>query len=307
MRIGIVSNSDSFIPMAYTLAMQQLQVYIFLSPAKDHFVQQKVMEFVQQTKLPFAEERNADKDLYTWLQKGNYDVCFVLGYPHLIRLEKLKSCPTRLFNIHFGPLPGFKGPVPVFWQLKKGVDKIGLSIHHLSQKFDDGALVWSKTTDNLPHYNYQLANQVLSQLCVEGVFFIVRLLMNKLPIPEIPANPAQAAYQKRPGLNDVLINWETMEAPEICNLVRACNPWNKGAVSLFQQQEIKLMDATISNYELTWPEHLAPGTIIHIDQSLHILCKNNKAIQVNMLFLNDCFVPAYQCNYWGLLKETRLG
>ncbi|WP_233276769.1 formyltransferase family protein [Mucilaginibacter paludis] len=292
--------------MAYTLAMQQLQVHIFLSPAKDAFVQQKVKAFVQQTKLPFTEERNADKDLYTWLQKGNYDIGFILVYPHLIRLERLKNHPARLFNIHFGVLPGFKGPVPVFWQLKKGLDKIGLTIHHLSSKIDDGPMAWTKTTDNLPHYNYQLANQVLSQLCIEGVVFVLHLFINKLPIPEIPTNPNDTAYQKRPQLNNVLINRQTMSAIEICNLVRACNPWNKGALTWFQQQEVKLMDAQVIS-AIDSADNLQADTIINDDQSLHILCKDGKLINVNMLFLNDCFVPAYDARQWGLNKGIQFG
>ena len=303
MRIGIISNTDSFVPFVYTLAAQQLQVYIFFSPARDSFVQQKVEAFVTQFKLPFTEERNPDKDLYQWLHNGNYDVCFILGYAHLIKLDRLKGCTTPLFNIHFGPLPGFRGPVPVFWQLKNGMENVGLAIHKLSSKFDDGSLVWTKDIPNQSHYNYQTVNQVLSQACIEGVFFIVRLLLNRMPIPEAKPAIANASYQKRPTLADVSIHWEQQSAIEICNLVRACNPWNKGAITMFKGNEVKLIDAQ-------WIDspnpQATPGTIIANGQCLTIATTQGKAIAVNMLFLNDCYVPAYDAPQWGLTVGEKL-
>lgn len=304
-RIGIISNTDSFIPFTYTLATQGVAVHVFFSPSPDQFINQKVAAFVQQTQIPFTEEKNNSNHLYQWLQSGNYDVCFMLGYAHLIKLDRLKNQTTRIFNIHFGPLPNFRGPVPVFWQLKKGIEKVGLAIHELSEKFDDGPVIWAKDTPNLPHYNYQLVNDILSQLCVEGVFYIVGLLMQRMPLPHFNKASMPMAYQKRPGLNDVLINWEQMDAIEICNLVRACNPWNKGALSFFKGAEVKLIDAElVANLS----DAVQPaGTIVADGQFLHIICKNGERINVNMLFFNNAFLPAYQAKNAGLCQGEKLG
>jgi len=306
-RIGIISNSDTFIPLAYTLAAQQLQVYLFYSPSPDDFINQKVHGFAKQCPIPLEEEKNSAKDLYRWLLAGKYDACFIIGYKYLIRLEKLSGCVTPLFNVHFGPLPAFRGSVPIFWQLKQGVEKLGLAIHRLSPKFDDGPVVWAKETYNLPHYNYQLVNLLFSQLCVEGVFFVLSCMMSKMPLPEIKQTSSVAAYQKKPGLNDVLVNWQQMEATEICNLVRACNPWNKGAVSIFKGQEVKLMDATIVNSIEKVSATEAAGKIVNIGEFLHIQCKDDKILNVNMLFFQDSFIPAYQCKHLGLVKGQKLG
>lgn len=306
MRIGIITNSDLFITLAYTLAAQQLQVYIFYCPSADTLTNQKTRAFIQETRLPFTEEKNGDA-IYQWLLQGNYDACFVMGYNKLINLARLKNSATPLFNIHFGPLPGFKGPSPVFWQLKYGMNKVGLAIHRLSDKFDDGPVVWTKETDNLPQDNYISINQKLSNLCVEGVFFILSLMANKLPVPIINTKNAVSAYQKRPALNDVLINWPQMAAAEICNLVRACNPWNKGALTLFKGHEIKLMDACIMSPEYDIPEDPKAGTITRAEEFLHIYCFDGEVINVNMLFFNDCFVPAYQCKLWGFRTGEVLG
>lgn len=305
MRIGIISNTDSFIPFTYTLAAQGLQVYVFFSPAQDQFVNQKVAAFMLQTKISFTEEKNKEQDVYQWLKKGNYDICFILGYSQLIRLDRLKTCSTKLFNIHFGPLPGFRGPVPVFWQLKSGVGKVGLAIHQLSEKFDDGPVVWTKNVPDHAHYNYQSVNDVLSQLCVEGVFYILNLLMRGLPLPYVNTIGMSMAYHKRPGLNEVLINWNEMDAIEICNLIRACNPWNKGALSFFKGQEVKLMDAIVINDNVSVQSFA--GQIVSDQNCLHIYCRDDKIINVNMLFFNNAFLPVYLAKTIGIVSGERFG
>jgi methionyl-tRNA formyltransferase len=304
-RIGIISNTDSFIPFTYTLAAQGLQVHVFFSPSPDVFVNQKVAAFIQQSKIPYTEERNTTKDIYQWLQNGNYDVCFMLGYAHLIKLDRIRSQTIRIFNIHFGPLPGFRGPVPVFWQLKKGAETVGLAIHELSPKFDDGPVVWQKNTPNLPHYNYQSVNDLLGRLCVEGVFYILQLLMQRMPLPHVNTINTPMAYQKRPGLNDVLIDWGGMTAADICNLIRAGNPWNKGALTFFKGQEVKLMDAVIvADFS---DKGFSAGTIIADEQCLHIYCQDGRVLNINMLFFCDAFLPTYLGKTMGLVKGEKLG
>lgn len=306
MRIGIVSNSEAFIPLTITLLQNNFQPSVFFVPYKDEAVNQKVNAFIQQVNLSYTIEKNEQKDIYKWLTENNFDACFVLGYPRLIDVAKLKQIHTQIFNIHYGPLPTFKGPSPVFWQLKKGSETIGLSIHQLSAKFDDGALVWTKQFPNQPHYNYHIVQQVFNQACVEGVLHILRFMLSNMPVPLLQSN-LLAAYQKRPELKDVLINWKEMPATEICNLIRACNPWNKGAVTLFNNQELKLMDAKILKKNIDTEIYAPAGMITEVDECLQISCSDGCIIQVNMIYYTDCFVPAYQCKTFGLVKGKQLG
>ena len=307
--IGIVSDSDSFIPLAITLYSQQMQVSLYYVPSQEDIINQKVHAFLQQVPISLTEEKNQGRDLYQWLQKGKMDVCFIIGYRHLIHLDRLKQVYTTLFNIHFGLLPMFKGPSPVFWQLKLGCEKIGVSIHRLSTKFDEGPVVWMKETDNQKYYNYKLATQLLSQLCMEGAFFIINCLTNGLAIPNLDRSSVIPAYYKRPGLQEVAIDWKQTDADGICNLIRACNPWNKGAIALFKGQEVKLTDAVIvhedSEAETKNILSATAGTIVEDDGCLHICCKDGNIIQVNMLFFQESFIPTYYGRTFGFRKGDK--
>jgi len=298
MRIGIISNNDNFIPFAHALLGQNIPVQLYYSPSPDSFVNQKIDAFAAQFSLSVKTEKTA-ADLYSWLNAGKYDVCFMLGYPHLIDVDKTKQLPTKLYNIHSGSLPAFRGPTPVFWQLKKGMPVVGVTIHEVSKKFDDGTIVWLKEIPNLPHYNYELVNQLMGQVCTEGVFYILQLLLNKMPVPAVNRVGVKSGYQKRPTLADISINWQQMPAQEICDLIRACNPWNKGATTTSNGQELKLMDAQIVG--TADASTTLPGTIVNDNNCLHVLCCDSHVIGVNMVFLGGFYVPAYQAKVYGLV------
>jgi len=306
MRIGIISNSEAAIPLAYTLAAQKLQVYLFFSISKDPFVVQKVRGFAKQYNVPLCEEKSTEDNLYQWINRTKFDACFVIGYSRLIRLSKIMSPSPAMFNIHFGPLPAFKGPVPVFWQLKYGVENIGLAIHQLTEKFDDGPVVWTKEFPNRDFFNYEVVNQYLSNMSVEGVLFILNLLARNLPVLplSVPLDRI-SSFQKRPQANDIIIKWDKMSAIEICNLVKACNPWNKGAITFFMGKEVKLMDAIIIKNRQNTTEPFSAGTIVNNEDHLHIKCCDGDVLNVNMLFFQNCFIPAYLSKTFGLKKNER--
>lgn len=300
MRIGIISNSDQFIPLAYTLANQGLQVCIFYAPSEDTIVHQKVTGFIQATHLPFSQEVNHREDVYNWLKDTQPDAVFVYSYRHLLDVDQFNGIPA--YNIHPGPLPSFRGPSPAFWQLKTGQPTIGFSIHELSHRFDAGRVVWTRNIANLPQYHYGMVQQLCSQLCVEGVAIILNALQKLVPFPEITVTGIPA-YHKRPQLKDVLIDWDKMDAIEICNLIRACNPWNKGALTVFQGQEVKLMDGMVTELQTAHP----PGTMMLRGDGLYIACAGGKSIKSNMLYMHDGYLPSYHTSIYGLNHGARLG
>jgi len=302
MKIGIVSDSESFIPAAYTLAASGLQVYLYYQPSPDPIVNQKIRGFFKNSGIPVTEEKRPNFDLYKWLIGNNFNLCFVIGYKSKIQLEKLYLCKTPIFNIHFGALPYFRGPAPIFWQLKYGVEKIAVTIHRITERLDDGPIVWIKETENLPYYNFRSANQILSRMSVEGILFIVQQTINHSEILTIDKSNCAIGYQKRPSLENVVIDWQTMEAIEIGNLIRACNPWNKGAITFFKGNEIKLMDAIIFDSRIKNKTSLTPGTILECEDKLIVQCINDQTLQINMVFYDEMFIPGYQCNCYGFLR-----
>lgn len=301
MKVGIITGSDYFIPLAYTLASHGMQVCIFFSPTEDSVAQQKVQAFIHTTKLPMQTERDPDTDVYYWLETTRPEVVFVYGYRYLLDIRRFGGIPA--FNIHSGPLPSFRGPSPVFWQLKTGQPTLGFTIHVLSEKFDAGTVVWAKSIPDQPHYHYAMVNQLCAQFCIEGVWTIMGAIQQRLPLPEINNGNTPAKYYKRPQLQDVMINWEKMTPVEVSNLIRACNPWNRGAITIFNGQELKLMDGAPTGTQTD----AAPGTILVQDDVFHIACAGGTTIKTNMLYLQDGYIPVYYAGMYGIRQGIKLG
>ncbi|MEI6679140.1 MAG: hypothetical protein WCL21_11075 [Mariniphaga sp.] len=77
-------------------------------------------------------------------------------------------------------------------------------------------------------------------------------------------------------------------------------------MSIFKGQEIKILDARLICNEQTESLNVK-GTIVDDESCLHICCCDGKVLQVNTIFYNDCFVPAYNIKQWGLEKGMQLG
>lgn len=296
MRIGIITNNEYALFLIHALKAQGLKVHVFFCLSPDNFVNQQIESFAQTQKISYTVEKNTSKDLYDWVKKIAPDAIFISGYPHLIDVKRLGTVATRTFNIHSGALPAFRGPSPVFWQLKLGIPKLAVSIHLLSEKFDDGPVIWMKETDNLPHYNCRYADVLLSQMSIEGVFFILQLTIRSLPLIPLGNKDEISKYYKRPVLTDVTIDWKTMPAESIVHLVKACNPWNKGAATFIGSKPIKITDAVITGEQ----KEESAGYITTVGPQLGVVCADKKVIHINMLFYNDFFIPAYQCPVWGI-------
>ena len=114
MCIGIISNSVSLIPLVYQLAAVRLQVVVFFSPGKDSFRNDQVLSFLDRMQINYTIEKDRHVDVYTWIKKKQIDACFVIGYSFLLDTHRLGSLSSSVFNIHFGSLPEYKGPNPVF-------------------------------------------------------------------------------------------------------------------------------------------------------------------------------------------------
>ncbi|RYU91690.1 hypothetical protein EWM62_07060 [Mucilaginibacter terrigena] len=251
--------------------------------------------FCRMNNIQFYAEDDK-KELYTWQQMNQPDVIFISGYAHKIAVEELSGVPKGIFNIHFGSLPQYRGPSPVFWQLKNGEAQLGLAIHQLTGKLDSGAVVWEQNINNEVYHTYNYTNQAFSQLQVQGVSKILIKLNSKQTLTYKIQAETEARYYKKPQLADVMVNWDTMDAKEILGLIKACTAWNNGAGALINGHELKILDAEAA---LTGANNI-PGTINIANNKFNVACINNQALSINFFYINNTCIPARHAGFYGL-------
>ncbi|MBB6107618.1 methionyl-tRNA formyltransferase [Mucilaginibacter lappiensis] len=297
MKIGIVSNSATlYMPLLSALynykAKAGLMLYVGGSTAPDNSVPETV-NYCNAGGIGLTFEHDK-ADLYAWLHQ--HDIVFFSGYSSIVKTQYLKQIPHGAYNIHFGALPQFRGPSPVFWQLRNGGQQIGLAIHVLTDQLDSGPIIWQQNISNQPHYNYDTVHQLLSQLQIQGVLAIVNGVNSGTRLPLTEQDESLAVYYPRPELKDVFINWQKMEAAEIIDTIQACNPWNMGAVSLINGQELKILDASIG---LANNHSYPSGTIIINKRTFAVMCKGARLLNINFFKMGNNYVPARFAGAYG--------
>jgi methionyl-tRNA formyltransferase len=296
MKIGIVSNSKICIPLLSYLSSIKAGVMLYFGKSANTDISiNDLAGFCRLNNIQFHAEDNKN-ELYNWQQLHEPDVIFFTGYNHKVAVEELSSVPKGIYNIHFGKLPQYRGPSPVFWQLKNGEALLGLAIHQLSNKLDSGAVIWEQNIKNEEYHTYNYINQAFSELQVKGVFEILDKLSRKQPLNVKTQDEIQAKYYNRPQLADIMVNWERMEAKEIIDLIKACTSWNNGVSVLINGCELKILDAEIALEKA----NNTPGIINIANNKFNVACINGKALNINFFNINNTCIPARHAGFYGL-------
>jgi methionyl-tRNA formyltransferase len=83
----------------------------------------------------FAESRDS---LARMLRGYDADLAVCTGFPWLIPAEAIEAVPQGIVNGHPSPLPRYRGPFPIAWQVRNDETEIGMTYHLMDARFDTG-------------------------------------------------------------------------------------------------------------------------------------------------------------------------
>jgi methionyl-tRNA formyltransferase len=66
------------------------------------------------------------------------DLLVSVACPYILKESLLAIPPLGAINVHHAPLPRYKGMMPTFWQMFHGEESVGLTIHYMGLKLDEG-------------------------------------------------------------------------------------------------------------------------------------------------------------------------
>ncbi len=67
------------------------------------------------------------------------DLLVSIACPYILKEKLLKLPPLGCINMHHAPLPRYKGMMPTFWQMYHGEQAVGVTIHYMAVRVDEGA------------------------------------------------------------------------------------------------------------------------------------------------------------------------
>ena len=78
------------------------------------------------------------------LRQKNVDLIISVAAPTIFREELIELPRLGCINIHHAPLPKYRGMMPNFWQLFNGEKVVGVTIHKINPKIDEGEIILQK-------------------------------------------------------------------------------------------------------------------------------------------------------------------
>ena len=129
------------------------------------------------------------------------DVVLVACLPERLEARWCKASVHGCFNLHPSLLPAYRGPAPLFWQLRDGRSETGISVHRVESAIDCGALLAQETLrigedDTMATLNAALASA--------GVQLFARALASVIDGTAVltPQDENAASYYPWPTQND---------------------------------------------------------------------------------------------------------
>ena len=243
-------------------------------------------------------------ELTAWVAARQPVAVLVLTFPWRMPAAVLELPPQGFINFHFAALPGYRGPEPTFWQLRNGEAAGAVTAHRMAADFDTGPVLVATPVPIGPADTHGLHRGQLALAAVGTGRQLLAGLRGEQPLPEQPQNEAAARYWPRAGLADVCLDWQE-PAEALGRLVRATNPWNRGALATLRGQELRVLAATPR------PEAVAaaPGTVVLAapGQALLIACGAGSVLQLDIGCLDEGYFTGGQLAGMGVQVGEVLG
>ena len=104
-------------------------------------------------------------------------------------------------NIHSGKLPEYRGMMPTFWQILNGEKTITVTIHHMSEKFDEGKIIAAYPMD--VREDESLHDLIVRSKRDGGKFLATTLEVLHEDPSHLTVQEGEAGYYSFPGKSDV--------------------------------------------------------------------------------------------------------
>jgi methionyl-tRNA formyltransferase len=176
--------------------------------------------------------------IYSVIEAVRPDCVVVSSYDRIIPAEMARKLP--FINVHYAPLPKYRGRANVNWAIINGEPTAAISIHTIAPDLDAGNVLFQKeikigADDTVTDLYYKL-NQLQREHLAETV---LRFLGGYAGIPQ---NESQATYGCTRIPADGEIDWN-LSTHEIYALIRGLTEPFPGAYTFFEGRQLMIWRA----------------------------------------------------------------
>ena len=177
------------------------------------------------------------------------DFLFSFYYREMFKRELLEIPKHGALNMHGSLLPKYRGWVPVNWAIIKGEKETGATLHYMTEKPDNGAVLAQQAVPILPD---DTAFEVFQKVTVAAEIALHACLSSLLAGTAKPVKQdlSQGAYFGGRKPEDGIIDW-SQDARNIHNLVRAVAPPYPGATTQLLDKSMRILQTLVTTCAAT--------------------------------------------------------
>ena len=185
-------------------------------------------------------ESLSDADFLARLRHLAPDALVVVAFRILPR--ELLALPRRgCFNVHPSLLPRGRGPAPMRWTLIRGETETGVTIIHLNEVIDGGAILAQERTTVGDDEDFGSLHDRLAQMGAHLLMNVLKRIESGASLEPIEQDESQVTRAPKLKAEDFRIDW-TMSARDIRNRIRAFSP-QPGTVTRMNGRIFKILAA----------------------------------------------------------------
>ncbi|MEO7308794.1 MAG: formyltransferase family protein [Chitinophagaceae bacterium] len=305
-KLILLCGSRMALPVMRDLVFHRQLAAVVIPEHCSAFVQQ-VQLLLKESGIPvlIVTRKNFESTLQHAIKKYQVTIGIMLTFSFKLPAAVYGLPPGGFFNIHPGPLPGYRGPDPVFWQIKNREPYAGIAIHKVDDNFDTGSLVLSDKIRLSATYTHGTLTTKLGELATMLSGILIKMAGFGIAIPSRLQDNDKAVYYRRQGTGDISINWNTMDAETIIALINACNPWNKGAVTKLNEKIIRILLAEKVDSPDPIDSESKPGSILTIDaKGIDVALKNKGRLRITYVYVDEGFLHASKIAEFGVTASA---
>lgn len=303
MKIAVLCNDRMALPALNYLSSENLLAGIATPNSNLELMEQLgIIALKSSAPIRTITKKRVRSELESWLDAIGADTLWILTFPYKIPESILEKMGHNVFNFHFAKLPEYRGPNPIFWQIKNQETMGGISVYQLDKGWDTGPLAFHEEVPIHTEDNYGLHQSRLGFAGIDAAKKLIEFLKDPNWQGKLtPQDESKAGYPPRPEFENLVLDWTEMEQMELVALIKSANPWNKGAYTAVKGMPLRIVEVTPANSDQ--PIDALPGAIVVTDaqQGMFVACKGGKLLRIDIVFTVEGYMTGFQLQRLGIV------
>jgi len=284
MRIAIIGRTNILLETAKFLNESGFEIPLIITSSNsdyDNLQQDSFKNFAASINASYINTTNlTSKQVENKIVESKCEYAISMNWQTLIKKSTIELFNSGILNIHPGDLPRYRGNATVNWAILNNENQIGLTLHFMNEKLDEGPIV-NKLFYKLDDKSY--VGDVydwIQKSCPSFVFESLKGLENKsikiINQFEINTKPMRC-YPRKP--EDSQINWNNSNK-DIFRLIRASSKPFLGAYSFLSPSNEKVIIWKAIEITYDFDYYAIPGQICYTDKNYPVISTQNGFIKI---------------------------